>query len=251
MVGTESSLKQWEVISYTPQLLIASDASLEGWGAFCQGHKTGGQWTLLEKKYHTNILELRAAKYAILTFTCLYPTAKTIHIKMDNIVALSYLVKMGGTRNQSLVQISKKIWEYLLNKGITNTAEYLPGTLNKEADMQSRTVTDSSEWKLNPVKLQNLSKSCWTPDIDVSASRVSHQVPPYVSCKLDPYSKGRDAFQMCWTHTKGYAFLSFSLIGRVLHKVLIDQGTLILIKPVLVPSVTKAFDSTPLQSPNE
>ena len=31
------------VISYHLQLLIVSDASLEGWGAFCQGHKTGGQ----------------------------------------------------------------------------------------------------------------------------------------------------------------------------------------------------------------
>ena len=97
------------VISYPPQLLITSDASLEGWGAFCQGHKTGGQWALPKKKDHINILELRAAKYAILTFTHLYPTAKTIRIKMDNITALSYLVKMGGTRNQLLVQISKEI----------------------------------------------------------------------------------------------------------------------------------------------
>ena len=37
---------------------------------------------------------------------------------------------------------------------------------------------------------------------------------------------------MCWTHTKGYAFPPFSLIGRVLHKVLIDQATLILTTPV-------------------
>ena len=42
-------------MSYPPQLLIASDASLEGWGAFCQEHKTGGQWTLSEKKDHINI----------------------------------------------------------------------------------------------------------------------------------------------------------------------------------------------------
>ena len=78
---------------------------------------------------------------------------------MDNIVAFSYLVKMGGTRNQLLVQISKEIWEYLLDKGITITAEYLPEALNKGADMQSRTVKDSSEWKLNSVVFQNLCKS--------------------------------------------------------------------------------------------
>ena len=66
--------------------------------------------------------------------------------------------------------------------------------------MQSRTVKDSSEWKLSPVVFQNLYKFWWTPDIDLFASRVSHQVPNYVSWKLDPYSKGKDAFQMCWTH---------------------------------------------------
>ena len=95
--------------------------------------------------------------------------------------------------------------------------------------MQSRTVKDSSKWKWKPVVFQKLCKSWWTPDIDIFASNVSHHVPSYVSWKLDPYSKGRDAFQMCWTHTKGYVFSPFSLIGRVLHKVLIDQTALILI----------------------
>ena len=87
---------------------------------------------------------MRAAKCAILTFTHLYPTAKTINIKMDNIVALSDLVKTRGTRNQLLVQISKKclvsVWQYLLDKEFKITAEYLPGALNKDADIQSRTV---------------------------------------------------------------------------------------------------------------
>ena len=76
---------------------------------------------------------------------------KKIHIKMHNIVALSYLVKMEGTQTQFLIQISKEIWEYLLDKGITITAEYLPGAFNKEAYMQSRTVKGSSKWKLNLV----------------------------------------------------------------------------------------------------
>ena len=35
------------IISACPQLIITSDASLKGWGAFCQGPRTGGSWTLL------------------------------------------------------------------------------------------------------------------------------------------------------------------------------------------------------------
>ena len=55
----------------------------------------------------------------------------------------------GGTHNKVLSDISKKIWDYSLSKGIIITAEYLPGALNKEADFQPRAVTDSSKWKLD------------------------------------------------------------------------------------------------------
>jgi len=75
---------------------------------------------------------------------------------MDNIVALSYLVKMGGTQSEALSSLSKEIWDFLLTKQITITAEYLPGILNVEADAQSRSVKDSSEWKLKTEIFQKL-----------------------------------------------------------------------------------------------
>lgn len=52
----------------------------------------------MKKTDYINILELKAVKYTILTFTRMYPKVKSIPIKMDNIVALSYLVKMGYTK---------------------------------------------------------------------------------------------------------------------------------------------------------
>ena len=122
------------IISASPQLIIASDASLKGWGAFCQGHRTGGSWTFLESRCYINVLELNAAKFAILAFTQMHPSAQSIHLQMESIVTLSYLVKMGGTHNKVLSDESKEIWCYLLAKGITITAEYLPGALNKEAN---------------------------------------------------------------------------------------------------------------------
>ena len=144
------------MINSQPQITILTDASLEGWGAYCQGQKTGDPWTSQEKKDHINVLELRAVKYAILTFSRLHPKAQAIHIQMDSIVALSYLVKMGGTRNKSRTVLSKEIWDYLLSKEITITAEYLAGLLNVEADTQFRTVRDTSEWKLNPRIFQKI-----------------------------------------------------------------------------------------------
>ena len=56
---------------------------------------------------------------------------------------------------------------------------------------------------------------------------IPHQVPTYISWRLDPFSKGRDAFQITWTNLKGYAFSPFSLIGRVLNKVQKKKSTLL------------------------
>ena len=57
-----------------------------------------------------------------------------MHIQVENMAALRYLLKMGGAKNPELMQISKEIWEFLLGQGITITAEHLPGNLNCNAD---------------------------------------------------------------------------------------------------------------------
>ena len=58
--------------------------------------------------------------------------------------------KNGDTKNRDISVLSKEIWDYLLEKKITITAENLPGKLNIQADQESQSVRDSSEWKLNP-----------------------------------------------------------------------------------------------------
>ena len=65
-----------------------------------------------EQKAHIDILELKAAHLAILTFTK-FKIAQRIHVQMDNKVALSYLVK---THNKDLFSLSKQIWDYLKSK---------------------------------------------------------------------------------------------------------------------------------------
>ena len=198
-----------------PQLIISTDASKQGWGAACKGYQTGGQWSAGEKTLHINILELKAVKLALYCFHHMFPSIKSIHWRIDNIVALTYLKKMGGTHSRALTDLSKQIWEYLLSHKITITVEYLPGVLNVEADTMSRNVKDSSEWKLNKQVFLDICRVRGTPCTDLFASRLSHQVPHYFSWKIDPYSISADAFQACWTHLKGYAFPPFSLISWI------------------------------------
>ena len=71
----------------------------------------------------------------------MFPSAKSLHIRMDNMAPLSYSTKMERTQNKSLTLLFKEIWEYLIAKEIMVAVEYLGGSLNQEVDFQSRTVT--------------------------------------------------------------------------------------------------------------
>ena len=83
-----------------------------------------------------NQQELLAIRFSILTFAKMWKIL-AIHIQVDNLTALSYLLKMGGTKNPNLMQqISKEIWEFLLGQGITITTRHFPGNLNCIADWE-------------------------------------------------------------------------------------------------------------------
>ena len=77
-------------------------------------------------------------KLAILTFIKL---VTAIHLKLDNMAALSYFVKMGGTCSQELLQVTKEISDYLLANRIAVTREYLQSSLNGNHEItKSQTI---------------------------------------------------------------------------------------------------------------
>ena len=133
------------LIQLPAQALLQTDA----WGAVWEGMKTGGTWTEQERRVHIKELELLALKLALETFLKAQEI-KSLYIQMDNIMALTYFLKMGGTKNLQMVCLSKQIWKLLLRKKVTVTADHLPSALKKHADIESRRKTDSSEWKLAP-----------------------------------------------------------------------------------------------------
>ena len=193
----------------------------------------------------------------------MFPSTKSLQIRLGNVLALSLLINTAQKMKFSIKdffskceQIRRKlrIWSDLLNKslienfifgpvksgrhskqitdfttqgdmGISNSQRdhdyyQIPArVLNKEADFQSRSVKDSTEWKLNSEIFQMIYKQRETPDLDLFGSRVSQQFPVYMNWKLDSVCKGRDAFQSSWTRMRRYAFSPFLLVGLVLSKV--------------------------------
>ena len=100
-----------------------------------------------------------------------------IHIEMDNMAALSCLVKMGGMNNQDLVDLSKQIWNYLIAKQIILTAEHLTGTLNKDADFECGNVKDKG-LKQMMKKVTDLGAFCLAnSDVVPKIARSDHSKP--------------------------------------------------------------------------
>ena len=64
------------------------------------------------------------------------------------------------------------------------------------------------------------------------ATRLTHQLPRYVSWHPDPQTIAADAFSLNWATLRGYAFPPFNLIPRTLLKVLKDEATIVLVAPV-------------------
>ena len=70
-------------------------------------------------------------------------------LSMDNVTAVSQINRKSSPTSELLLELSKVILEFCLVRGITLTAVYLPGRLDKTADFLSREWQDSSDWKLN------------------------------------------------------------------------------------------------------
>ena len=130
--------------SDAPELEIYSDASLSGWGAFCDGVRTGGPWTKADKGKHINELEVMAAFFALKSFASLSRKI-AIRIFIDNTTAICYINKGGGTRSSNLTMMANQINKWCESKSISLEAVYLPGKLNVIADEESRALGDSSD----------------------------------------------------------------------------------------------------------
>ena len=199
-------------------LVIETDASRQGWGAYCQGMSTGGRWLPEETSYHINCLELLAGSLAIRSFAKNKAKAQVL-LLMDNISAVTYINKMGGTHSPMLSYLAKNLWDWCLTHNISVTARYIPGIQNVEADRESRVFLDSSDWKLHPGVFNRLHQK-WGPlNIDLFASRLSYQLDQFVSWRPDPLAIHTDAFTLDWATFRGYAFPPFALIGRCLHQI--------------------------------
>lgn len=205
-------------------VLLQTDASLLGWGAYHKNSETsiGGRWSVYEAENHINYLELLAIFYALQSF-CSQLSDIHIRIQSDSTCAIAYINNMGGMASTQMDSLAKKIWNWCFERNIFLSASHISSTLNVAADFSSRNFSDSTEWMLKKEIFQRLSIQCLTPDIDLFASRLNFQVEKFVSWFPEPGAFTYDAFSFSWKSYIPYIFPPFNLIARCLNKIVQDE----------------------------
>ena len=239
-VGARADLEWWmchlessngkSFCSFTPDLVIFSDASLHGWGAVCDGSRTRGPWAAADLRRHINELELLAAFYALQVFTR-FSRDINVTLFLDNSTAVAYINKCGGTRSRALSLIAADFVRWCEDRNISLLASHLPGSLNSVADEESRTTLDSSDWMLLASEFRKLS-NLWEINIDLFAAAWNAQLPTFVSWLPQPGASAVNAFSLNWTDLRGYAFPPFALIPRCLAKLRRERADLVLVCPL-------------------
>ena len=136
-----------------PTMTIESDASNRRWGARQGKFQTDGRWSLTETSHHINYLDLLATLLALQCFAK-HSRGITVQMKLDNVTAVTYIKKLGGTHSQALYQLVLMIWDWCIQRDVFLVAEHLPGKNNITTDSESRSKKDRCDWILNLQQIQ-------------------------------------------------------------------------------------------------
>ena len=148
---------------------------------------------------------------------------------------------MGGSV-PSLDVIATGIWSWCYSNNIWLSPTHVPGVSNTNADVLSRRDLNKELHLLPEIFSAVLRILNFMPNVDLFASNINTQLPCYVSWKHDPHAFAIDAFSISWTELDPYIFPPFSLISRVLKKVLFDRTS----RAILIAPLWKAQPWFPL-----
>ena len=210
--------------------LVTDAASSLGWGAHVGRSCTYGHWSAVEKDANCNILELRAIFFGLQSL-CRDMAGIHIRIRSDNTTAVACINRCGSIR-ESLLDLCVEIFAWAEERDILLSAAHVRGIDNVEADRLSRNVGVDTEWSIPQAIFDKLCLIFGRPSVDLFASRINHKLSDYISWHPDPSAVATDAFLFDWSDFFGYAFPPFSVLGKVIQKIIRDRATVLVVLPL-------------------
>ncbi len=115
------------------RVMLATDASLTGWGAVMSGRPAHGLWSGCHHMLHINCLEMLAVFRALKHFL---PDLRDRHVlvRTDNTAVVFYLNHQGGLRSHPLYKLAHQMLVWSQDKLLSLRAVHIPGHLNIRAD---------------------------------------------------------------------------------------------------------------------
>ena len=138
---------------------------------------------------------------------------------------------MGDMKPQTCNNVACRIWKFCTKNQLWVSAAHIIGTINTEADKQSRVLEDATEWKLNSALFYKIVEKFGKPDIDLFATRINKQLGRYVSWHPEPEAMAINTFSLTSNNDYFYMFPPFSLVGRVLAKIQRDKTNAVILVP--------------------
>ena len=205
-----------------PSVTLNTDSSGFSWGSdLNDGSKQAqGLFTPAQKKHSINTKELMAIFYAIKSFRHEL-TAKHVQVLTDNTTALSCILKKGSQHEFRDI-LTRKIFHIVHKNDMQISVGFVPGKANKNADRSSRLFNRMTEWSLSQKSMQLIHKY-YDFNIDLFASYLNKKHTHFVSWKHDPDASYVNAFFIDWSQFQPFIFSPFSVIHRVLRKILQDD----------------------------
>ena len=253
-LNSANILKGQSFVSQTSSVVLTTDASMYAWGGHIGNLVVQGQWSLEEKSWHINCLELEAVIRSVKHFL---PRLKgqCVLIRSDNTTVVQYINKQGGTKSSILCQKAQELWQIFIQNQIEAKSAHIVGSENVLADQLSRTLIKETEWSLNQSILHRIFQILGSPSIDLFASVHNHKLPVFCSWTAHPQAYAIDALSISWESMYAYAFPPVCLIPRVLAHVLTYPCRVILIAPLWprrpwYPQLLQLLIANPIAIPN-
>ena len=206
-----------------PDRMFWSDASDQGWGATLVGQFASGLWSKEELPLSINARELLAVEKGLRAFQEVL-RGQTVAVFADNMTALAYLRRQGGTFSPFLNELAQKILRWAESQHMVLLPQFVQGKRNVVADVLSRPhQVIGSEWTLHQEVFDDLRKR-WPVVKDLFASSLNHRCVAYFATTSDPMAVGVDAMLQCWDFLQVYAFPPFAMVRPVLNKLRVSKG---------------------------
>lgn len=214
-----------------PDVEIFVDVSDTGWGVTSTHVETAGHWKRQESDLSINLRELKPILFALQLHAKEYEGG-VIKIYSDNVTALKYAKKSGGTVSLFLQELALEIQEVTATYNLQVRYQHIQGIKNVQADALSRKKKPLYEWKLLRRFFKKIQEQ-WRPlKINAFATRANTRLRRFWGLNPDPQAEATNAWRQRWLKTGIYLHSPWKLIPKALRKLKADRvKTAVLITP--------------------